>query len=85
MLFRSRVIAAYEHMAEFAGGGRVIGVAINSSRLSAPAAAAERDRVRTALGLPAADPVRDGCDELLDAIEALRQRRAASAPAGSRS
>jgi len=79
-----RVIAAYEHMAEFGGGGRVIGVAINSSRLAAPAAAAERDRVRKALGLPAADPVRDGCDELLDAIEALRQRRPAAAPAGSR-
>jgi uncharacterized NAD-dependent epimerase/dehydratase family protein len=79
-----RVIAAYEHMAEFGGGGRVIGVAVNTSRLSAQAAAAERDRVRRALALPAADPVRDGCDELLDAIEALRQRRAAAVAAGSR-
>lgn len=70
-----QVIRAYECLAEFGGGGRVIGVAINSRLLSPAAAAMERDRVRHALGLPAADPVRDGCDELLDAVEALRDRR----------
>lgn len=79
-----RVVAAYEHLAEFGGGGRVIGVAINSRLLSAADAAAERDRVRRRLGLPAADPVRDGSDELLDAIEALRGRVAAAGPAGGR-
>ena len=77
-----RVIAAYEHLAEFGGGGRVIGIAINSRLLAPAAAAAERDRVRRALGLPAADPVRDGCDELLDAVEALRDRRRELAGAG---
>ncbi len=67
-----RVIAAYEHLAEFGGGGRVIAVAINSRLLTSAAAAAERDRVRRTLGLPAADPVRDGCDELVAAVESLR-------------
>ena len=67
-----RVIAIYEHLAEFGGGGRVIGVALNTRTVSATVAAAERERVRRDLGLPAADPVRDGCDELVDAIEALR-------------
>ena len=69
-----RVIAAYEHLAEFGGGGRVIGVALNTRCVSAAAAAAERDRVRREVRLPAADPIRDGCDELLDAVEALRDR-----------
>jgi len=80
----AQVIAAYEHLAEFGGGGRVIGVAMNSRLVSAAEAAAERKRVSRDLGLPVADPVRDGCDELLDAVEAL-QRRRAGAPAGSAS
>ena len=77
-----QVIAAYEHMAGFAGGGRVIGVALNSRRVSAAEAAEERDRVRGDLGLPAADPVRHGCGELLDAVEALRRRRTDAAAGG---
>jgi len=77
-----RVIAAYEHMAEFGCGGRVIGVALNSRLVSPAAAAAERDRVRRELRLPAADPVRDGCDELLEAVLALRDDRRAAGPAG---
>jgi hypothetical protein len=38
------VIEAYERMAAFRGGGRVIGVAINSRRLTAAEADAERER-----------------------------------------
>jgi uncharacterized NAD-dependent epimerase/dehydratase family protein len=59
---------AYETMANLIAPSRVIGVAINSRRLSDLEAAAERDRVRGELGLPACDVLRDGPDELVDAI-----------------
>lgn len=79
----AEVIAAYEHLARFGGGGRVIGVAMNSRRVSATEAAIERDRVRSALGLPVADPIRDGCDELLAAVEGLHRKRLAGSPGPS--
>ena len=70
-----RVIEAYETMAGFRGGGRVIGVAVNSRRLAADEAEAERERVRARLGLPVADPIRHGSGELVDAVLALAARR----------
>jgi uncharacterized NAD-dependent epimerase/dehydratase family protein len=70
-----RVIEAYEMMAGFRGGGRVIGVAMNSRRLDADEAEAERNRLRQRLGLPVADPIRHGCGELVDAVLALAARR----------
>jgi len=69
------VIEAYERMAAFRGGGRVIGVAVNSRRLGAEEADAERTRVQAALGLPVADPIRHGSGDLLDAIRGLADRR----------
>ncbi|MFM7206677.1 MAG: DUF1611 domain-containing protein [Planctomycetaceae bacterium] len=70
-----RVIEAYEAMAGFRGGGQVIGVALNSRRLSAAEADAERERVRARLGLPVADPIRHGSGELVDAVLALAAGR----------
>ncbi|MBM4011380.1 MAG: DUF1611 domain-containing protein [Planctomycetes bacterium] len=70
-----RVISAYETMAGFRGGGRVIAVAMNSRRLSPEQADAERERVRRELGLPVADPIRHGSHELVDAVLALASRR----------
>ncbi len=70
-----RVIDAYERMAAFRGGGRVIGVAMNSRRLDAEAAEAERERVRAQLGLPVVDPIRHGSGELVDAVLALAAGR----------
>jgi uncharacterized NAD-dependent epimerase/dehydratase family protein len=70
-----QVVRAYEHMAEFVGGGKVIAVALNSRRLSAAEADLERERTRSALGLPVADPIRHGCDELLDAIASFAAGR----------
>jgi len=70
-----RVIEAYEALAGFRGGGRVIGVALNSRRLSAAEADAERERVRREVGLPVADPIRHGSGELIDAVLALAARR----------
>lgn len=78
-----RVIAAYETMAGFSGGGRVIGVALNTRRLDPATAAAERRRVADRLGLPTADPVRDGCDDLVAAVERLARERRDAPPGGS--
>jgi uncharacterized NAD-dependent epimerase/dehydratase family protein len=47
---------------------RVLGIAMNSRRLSAPEAEAERRRVRAELGLPVCDVIRDGPEELVDAV-----------------
>jgi len=69
------VIEAYERMASFRGGGRVIAVAINSRRLTAAEADAERERVRQRLGLPVADPIRHGSGEIVEAVFALAARR----------
>jgi len=70
-----QVIAAYEQMAEFVGGGSVIGVAMNSRLVGADEAEAERRRVQAALGLPVADPIRHGSGALVDAVMALAARR----------
>jgi uncharacterized NAD-dependent epimerase/dehydratase family protein len=58
----------YETMANLIAPSRVIGVAINSRRLSDADAAAERERVRQELQLPACDVLRDGPAELVEAI-----------------
>jgi uncharacterized NAD-dependent epimerase/dehydratase family protein len=62
----------YETMANLVSPSKVIGVAINSRRLNDKQAAAERQRVRDELGLPACDVIRDGPDELLQAIVQMR-------------
>ncbi|MFM1904678.1 MAG: hypothetical protein RLZZ440_2578 [Planctomycetota bacterium] len=74
-----RVVAAYEQMASFVGGGRVIGVAMNTRLVSPAEAAAERKRVAEALGIPACDPIRDGCEDLVAAVETLQAARRAGA------
>lgn len=47
----------------------VIGVAMNSRKVSPEEAERERTRVRGELGLPVCDIFRHGCEELLDAVE----------------
>lgn len=66
------LIEAYEMMANLISPSKVIGVAINSRRLNSEQAAAERERVRSELGLPACDVLRDGPDELVQAILSMR-------------
>jgi uncharacterized NAD-dependent epimerase/dehydratase family protein len=63
---------AYEMMANLIAPSRVIGVAINGRLLSDRDAAGERMRVRAELGLPACDVLRDGPDELVNAILAIK-------------
>jgi uncharacterized NAD-dependent epimerase/dehydratase family protein len=68
------VIDAYEHMAAFGFPAKVIAIAMNSRRVSDAEAEAERQRLRDEFGLPVADPIRHGPDELCDAVVALRSR-----------
>jgi uncharacterized NAD-dependent epimerase/dehydratase family protein len=51
----------------------VIGIAVNSSRVSAEEAAAERQRMRAEFDLPVCDVVRDGPQDLIDAIVAYKE------------
>ena len=52
---------------------RVIGMAMNSRRLTAAEAEAERDRVRAEFGLPVCDVFRHGPGELVDAVLQLKK------------
>jgi uncharacterized NAD-dependent epimerase/dehydratase family protein len=47
---------------------KVIGIGINSRRISAAAAAEERKRIKAEFGLPACDVIRDSPDELVEAV-----------------
>ncbi len=64
----------YEAMASLMFPSSVIGVAMNSRMLSAEAAAAEREQVRAELGLPVCDVIRDGADDLVQAVLGLHAR-----------
>ncbi|TWT78430.1 hypothetical protein Pla123a_12220 [Posidoniimonas polymericola] len=67
-----KLIEAHEMLAGLRMPSKVIGIAMNSRRVSEEEAAVERERMRGELGLPIADPLRHGVDELVDAIEKLR-------------
>jgi uncharacterized NAD-dependent epimerase/dehydratase family protein len=56
----------------------VIGIAMNSRRVSPEAAEAERRRVREEFGLPVCDIFRHGPDDLGEAVLTYKKRRAAS-------
>jgi len=63
-----KVIDLNETMASIFDPCPVIGVSMNSRRVSAAEAAVERQRVSGELGLPVCDVVRDGPDVLVQAI-----------------
>jgi uncharacterized NAD-dependent epimerase/dehydratase family protein len=69
-----RVREFYERAASLMHPCRVIGVSINSHQSTAADAAAERQRVRRELGLPACDVIRDGPDELVDAVLDMKRQ-----------
>ncbi len=64
----------YDLMANIHQRCEVVGIGINSRRLTAADAARERQRVKQEFSLPACDVLRDGPDELVDAIIAYRNR-----------
>ena len=67
-----RLRDVYETLADLMHPSRVIGVAVNSRLLDDHQAAAERERARGELQLPVCDVLRDGPDELVDAVLNLR-------------
>ena len=67
------LIDAYEQVASLRHPCRVIGIAMNSRRVTAKEAAEERERVSHEFGLPACDVYRDGPDVLVDAVLALKK------------
>lgn len=67
---------AYETVANLVSPSKMIGVAINSRKLSDAEYAAERQRVEAELGLPACDVIREGPDKLVEAILAMRPEMA---------
>jgi uncharacterized NAD-dependent epimerase/dehydratase family protein len=69
-----KLIEVNEMMASLAMPAKVIGVAMNSRKLSPEDAEKEREKVRRELGLPVCDVIRHGSDELLDAILDYRQK-----------
>lgn len=62
------LLKMYELMSNANFRCQMLGIAINSRRVSAADAQTERERVRAEFGLPVCDVIRDGADELLDAI-----------------
>jgi uncharacterized NAD-dependent epimerase/dehydratase family protein len=66
------LLNVYETMANLVSPSKVIGIAINSRRLYDEQAARERERVSREFGLPACDVIRDGADDLVQAILALK-------------
>lgn len=69
------VLEAYEHLATFGEPAKVIAIAMNSRRLTAEEAEAERERMRAEYGLPVADPIRHGPGDLVDAVLAFKATR----------
>jgi uncharacterized NAD-dependent epimerase/dehydratase family protein len=63
-----KLLKVYETVASLVSPSKVIGIAINSRLLNAEQAAVEREKTRREFGLPTCDVVRDGPDELVDAI-----------------
>lgn len=62
------VIKIYETMAGIMFPSRVIGIAINSRKITAKEAEIEREKIKEEFGLPACDVVRHGAGELADAV-----------------
>ena len=67
------LIRIYETMANLMHPCRVIGIGMNSRKVSAAEAARERARVREQVGLPVCDVLRDGPDELVEATLAFKK------------
>jgi len=61
------LIRAYEQTAALLHPARVAAVALNTIGSAPDAAGAAADQLERELGVPVADPVRDGCERLLSA------------------
>jgi len=66
----------YDVMSNIHQPCEIIGIGINSRRVSAGEALRERERTKAEFGLPACDVFRDGPDELVEAVIRFRKRMA---------
>jgi uncharacterized NAD-dependent epimerase/dehydratase family protein len=67
----AEMIKVYETMANLMCPSKVIGIAMNSRKVSAEEAEREREKLRREFGLPVCDVIRHGPDELLQAVHLL--------------
>jgi uncharacterized NAD-dependent epimerase/dehydratase family protein len=66
-----QLLKVYETMASLMVPSRVIGIAMNSRKVSEAEAQRERELIRKEFGLPVCDVIRHGPDELLQSIQQL--------------
>jgi uncharacterized NAD-dependent epimerase/dehydratase family protein len=66
-----QLLKVYETMASLMVPSRVIGIAMNSRKVSEAEAQRERELIRKEFGLPVCDVIRHGPEELLQAIQQL--------------
>jgi uncharacterized NAD-dependent epimerase/dehydratase family protein len=64
----AEIMKVYDVMSNVHQACKIIGIGINSRRVSDAEAARERERVKSEFGLPACDVFRDGPDELVEAV-----------------
>ena len=69
----NEMIKLHEDIVRPIKSSRVIGISLNTQELGDEEAQAEIERVEKETGLPAIDPVRFGCDKLMEALELLRR------------
>ena len=67
------LVQVYEMMGSLQSPCKVIGFGVNTRKISDGDAQAERERVRAEFGLPVCDVIRDGADELVDAVLACQK------------
>jgi len=72
LLSLEKLVEIYEMMASAMHPSQIIGISMNSRRVSDAEATAERERVRKRLGLPVCDIFRHGPDDLIDAVLRLQ-------------
>jgi uncharacterized NAD-dependent epimerase/dehydratase family protein len=65
------LVKVYEIMANLMCPSKIIGVAMNSRKLSESDTDLEREKIRKELGLPVCDVIRHGPDELLQAVRQI--------------
>ena len=68
------VIRLFEEMASVMFSSKVIGFALNSKNVTKLEAEREREKIKEKYNLPACDVVRDGPEELMEAILTFRQK-----------
>jgi uncharacterized NAD-dependent epimerase/dehydratase family protein len=66
-----QLLNVYETMASLMVPSKVIGIAMNSRKVSEAEAERERELIRKEFGLPVCDVIRHGPDELLQAVQQL--------------